>query len=134
MINIETSLYDEIARALLKKFRNLYVSSEHVLSPPKFPAVFIEQTLSVEHEFSRDSSQEENVNSITWSVNVFSNSESNAKQECYEIIEVIDTIMRKYNMLRITAMPVDNALDPSIYRFLTRYIGNVAKDGYMYWR
>lgn len=134
MIDIETSLYDELARLVLAEVPEAYVSSEHVISPPKFPAVFIEQTFSSELDSAKDSSQEENANAIIWTVNVYSNSQTSAKQECRRILELIDQRLRRYNMKRLTARPIDNAADPSIYRYVGRYTGLVDKSGNMYWR
>lgn len=134
MIDEQIELYDEIARSILAEFPNAYVSGEHVISPPMFPAVFVEQVSSVELDSGRDSSLEENFNTITWTVNVYSNSESNAKQECEAILQLVDGRMRLRNMRRITARPVDNAADPSIYRLVGRYTGVIDKNGNLYWR
>lgn len=134
MIDIETGLYDELAGLVEAEFPNAYISGEHVITPPKFPAVFIEQTFSSELDATKDSSQEENADAIIWTVNVYSNSQTNAKQECRRILEIIDQRLRRYNMKRLTARPIDNAADPSIYRYVGRYTGLVDKDGNMYWR
>ena len=134
MIDARSDLYDEIARAVLAAFPGAYVSSEHVISPPMFPAVFVEQAASAELDSSRDSSLAENANTLTFTVNVYSNSKSNAKQECTAILQVIDERMRIRNMRRVTARPIDNAADPSIYRLIGRYTGVIDKNGNMYWR
>lgn len=134
MIDIETGLYDELARLVLAEYPDAFVANEHVLAPPTFPAVFIEQTFSSELDAAKDSSQEENANAIIWTVNVYSNSQSSAKQECRAILQIIDRRMRFYNMKRLTARPIDNAADPSIYRYVGRYTGVVDKNGNMYWR
>ena len=134
MIDGQIELYDEIARAVLAEFPDAYVSGEHVISPPMFPAVFVEQVSSVELDSGRDSSLEENFNTITWTVNVYSNSESDAKQECEAILQLVDGRMRLRNMRRITARPVDNAADPSIYRLVGRYTGVIDKNGNLYRR
>ena len=134
MIDIERSLFNELATLIYEKYPEAYISSEHVLTPPMFPAVYIEQTFSSEVDSRRDSSQEENANAIIWTINVYSNSESNAKQECRGILGIVDACLRRYNMKRLTARPTDNAADPSIYRYVGRYTGLVDKDGFMYWR
>lgn len=134
MIDIETDLYDELARLVLAEAPDAYVSSEHVISPPKFPAVFIEQGFSSEVDATKDSSGEENANAIIWTVNVYSNSQTNAKQECKRILQVIDRHMRFRNFKRLTARPIDNAADPSIYRYVGRFTGLVDKNNNMYWR
>lgn len=134
MIDIEMELFDELARLVLEQFPNAYIASEHVISPPQFPAVFIEQTFSSEVDKCRDSSQEENANAIIWTINIYSNSKSKAKAECRAILSIIDARLRFYNMKRLTARPIDNAADPTIYRYVGRYTGLVDKNHSMYWR
>lgn len=135
MIDVETDIFDEIARAILDEFPNTYISGEHSLStPPMFPAVYIEQSLTSEHEAGRDSSNEENFNTLTFTISVFSNSELDAKSECKAILHIADTKMRSLNFRRSTFMPLDNASDPSITRYISRYIGLVDKNNVLYWR
>jgi hypothetical protein len=134
MIDIEEGLYDELARLVLAEYPGAYVSGEHVITPPMFPAVFIEQGFSSEVDQCKDSSQEENANAVIWTVNVYSNSQSDARRECKGILDIIDRRMRRYNFKRLTARPIDNSADPSIFRYVGRYTGLVDKYGNMYWR
>lgn len=134
MIDVEVELYDECARAILAEFPDAYVSGEHVLTPPMFPAVFIEQTFSSEVDRMRDSSGEENGNAVIWTVNCYSNSMSDAKGECKRILAIVDRIMRAWRFKRLTARPTDNAADPSIFRYVGRFTGIVDKNRISYWR
>ncbi len=134
MIDIETPLYDELARLVLAEFPEAYVAGQHEVSPPYFPAVFIEQTFSSELDACRDSSGEENANAVIWTVNVYSNSESGAREQCRRILAIVDERLRLRNMKRLTARPIDNAADPSVYRYVGRFTGIVGKDGTTYWR
>lgn len=134
MIDIETALFDELARAVLAEFPGAYVASQHEIAPPAFPAVFIEQTGSAELSSRRDSSGEENADVITWTVDVYSNSEADAREQCRRVFVLIDEGMRRWNMRRLSSRPIDNAADPTVYRYTGRFTGLVGKDGTMYWR
>ncbi|MEC4272960.1 hypothetical protein VJ923_07300 [Adlercreutzia sp. R25] len=134
MIDIETELYDELARSVLAEFPGAYVAGQHEISPPRFPAVFIEQTFSSELDACRDSSGEENANAVIWTVNVYSNSQSGARDQCKRILAIIDARLRRHNMKRLTARPIDNAADPTVYRYVGRFTGLVDKNGTTYWR
>ena len=134
MIDFEVTIFDELARLIIAEYPTAYVSSEHVLAPPSFPAVFMEQTYSSEVDSGRDSSGEENLNAIIWTINVYSNSESNARDECKRILAIVDEHLRSLNMKRVTARAIDNATDPSIYRYMGRFTGIVDKYGNLYWR
>lgn len=134
MIDVEVEMYNTLANAVLERFPDAYVSGEHVITPPMFPAVFIEQTFSSEVDHMSDSSGEENGNALTWTFNVYSNSLSDARSECKAILQICDRIMRGWNFKRLTARPTDNAADPSIFRLVGRYTGVVDKRHRMYWR
>ena len=134
MIDIEIDLFSEIAEAIYAKYPNAYVSSEYVVSPPMFPAVFIEQTDSAEDSARIDSSGQENANALTYTVNVHSNSESEAKKECKELLQIVDVHMRGNNFTRLMSMSLDNAADPSIYRMTARYTGLVDRNLVQYRR
>lgn len=134
MIDVEADIYSMAAEAVLERFPDAYVSGEHVSAPPMFPALFLEQSLSAELESARDSSREENANALTWTASVYSNSRSGAKAECKAILEIVDAQMRRANMTRLSAQPIDNAADPSIYRMVGRWSGVADKHGNMHWR
>ena len=127
MIDVEIDVFNEVAEAILAEYPDAYVCGEYVVSPPQFPAVSVIQTLSVEDKSRVDSSGEENANALTYDVNVYSNSESDSKKECKSILQVADKALRARNFRRTTAMPIDNAQDPSIYRMTARYVGLVDK-------
>ena len=134
MIDVEVDLFDEIARAILAEHPEAYVSSEHVEAPPQFPAVSIIETTNVANEEAEDSSGEEVMAALTYTANVYSNSQSSAKQECKAILNVIDRRMRLCNMTRVMSSAVDNARDPTVYRMIARYTGLVDRNLVMYRR
>ncbi len=134
MIDVEVDLFDELARAILAEYPESFVSSEYVEAPPQFPAISIIETNNVTNEGTEDSSGEEVMAALTYTVNVYSNSQSNAKQECKAILNVIDKRMRLCNMTRIMSSTVDNARDPTVYRMIARYTGFVDRNLVMYSR
>lgn len=134
MIDVEVDLFDELARAILEEHPSAYVSSEYVEAPPQFPTISIIETNNVTNENTEDSSGEEVMAALTYTVDVYSNSQSNAKQECKAILNVIDKRMRKCNMTRIMSSVVDNARDPTVYRMIARYTGLVDRNLVMYRR
>ena len=134
MIDVEVDIFNYVAQAILDTYKDAYVSSENVIAPPMFPAVSIVETLSSEVDSMRDSSFEENGNALTYTINIYSNSESNAKTECKALLQIIDQSMRRLNFKRLSAQTIDNAKDPSIYRIVSIYTGIVDKNSNLYWR
>ena len=66
MIDIETSLFNELARPVMEKYPGCYVASKAVVAPPKFPALTVIQSVNSEVERRVDTSWEENANSLTY--------------------------------------------------------------------
>ncbi|MEF2593719.1 MAG: hypothetical protein U0M51_04160 [Eggerthellaceae bacterium] len=129
MIDYEIDLFDEVMRAVLEVAPGAYVSSQHVAVPPQFPAVSVVETSNLEDAATRDSSGEEKYSSLVCTVNVYSASRDDPKAECKGIAQAIDGRMRARNFIRSYYGPVDNAADPSIYRIVARYTGEVRSDG-----
>lgn len=134
MIDYETQLFDEVARTVLRDHPDAYVCSQHVISPPAFPAVELVEALNNTFSRSIDSSLEEKYASVTYTADVFSAALEDPKAECRSIMGAISDAMRRRNFKRVMCQPVDNAADPSIYRMTARFTGVVAKDGTYYGR
>lgn len=134
MIDVEADLYDEIAKLVLESYPNAYVTGENVEIPASFPAVSIIEAVNQTEESREDTSDSENAAILSYSVNVYSNSASEAKQECRAIMKLIDERMRLLNMRRSFSRPVNNAADPSIYRLVARFTGMVDRNDVFYRR
>lgn len=134
MIDFEIDMFDEAARAAMAVCPEVYATSEHVTVPPRFPALWIEETVNASIDSREDSSGEEQASSLTYTVNVYSNSQSAPKQECKTILQAVDAVMLHRNFTRVMAQTIDNAADPTIYRMVARYTGEVSADGTYYRR
>lgn len=134
MIDVECDIYDEVARLVLEKYPTAFVTGENVEVPASFPTVSIIEAVNQTDEARQTGSVEEQAVDLSYSVNVYSNSASNAKRECREIMRLIDDRFRLMNMRRTFARPVNNAADPSIYRVVARFVGTVDKDNVYYRR
>lgn len=134
MIDPEPYVFDRVARAVLDRYPNAYVTSRYVEAPPQFPAVMVTQPDSSSLPGGADSSLRERFAVVTFKAEVCSNSESSAKSECKEIISVISEVMAKLNMTRRQCGPAPNAADPSIYRMTARFTGVVGEDEKFYTR
>lgn len=133
-MDVETELFDDVAKAVLAEYPKAFVSSEHVEAPPQFPALSVVESDNVEDRAGVDSSGDEVRAALTYTVNVYSNSQAQAKGECKGILAIVSGVMRRSNMARTMASVVDNARDPTIYRMTARYTGLVGRDGVMYRR
>ena len=134
MIDFEIDIFDEMARVVCEQWPNAYVSGEHVERPAAFPCVTIIETVNQTATQMADSSFEENGAILSYTVNVYSNSLSEAKQQCRAIMSALDDAFRARNFTRTFTRPVNNAADPTVYRLVSRFIGVIGKDGTHYRR
>lgn len=134
MIDVEVDIYNDLAERIYAEFPEAFVSSEHVEVPARFPAVSIIETTNVEDEKRIDSSGDENAATLTYTVDVYSNSESNGKTECKRIVGIINDRLRFLNFNRVFSRPTDNVADPTIYRMTARFTGTVDKNNVFYGR
>lgn len=134
MIDVEVDLFDEVAREVLEEYPNAFISSEYVEAPPQFPALSIIETNNVTNEDTEDSSGQEKMSAITYTVDAYSNSATSAKQVCKRILSIVSRVMRQCNMTRTMCAVMDNARDPTVYRMTARYIGLVDENLVMYRR
>lgn len=134
MIDFDVDVFDEMARAVLAVAPGSYVSSQHVVAPPQFPAVSVVETSNVSNPATEDSSGRERTAAVTYTVQVYSASREDPKAECRRIMSAVADRMRLRNMARTMCAPVDNAADPSIYRMVARFTGVIDENGTHYGR
>lgn len=121
MIDVESQIYTPIAEALRAAFRGISVSGDYTLAPSSFPHVSIveqDNYLSLAHV---DSGDTENVATLMYQVDVYSNKGIGRKTEARSIMKVIDDLMYKKNFTRLSLNPVPNMEDTTIYRLTGRY-------------
>ena len=134
MIDYEIDIFDEMARIVYAGWPTAYVTGEYVERPASFPCVTIIETVNQEDTSRRDSSGEEKAALLSYVVNVYSNSVTEAKQQCRAIMSALDDRFRFYNFARAFVRPVNNASDPTVYRLVGRWNGVLSNDGIHYGR
>lgn len=132
MSEFAPNIFDRVARAILAEYPKAFVSSRTFIAPSAFPAVSIIETNNIPVLSKEDSSGKEQMSQLSFMVDVYSNSEASAKEECEKIIALIDAAFRSLNIMRTMLKPIPNAADPSIYRMTARFVGVVDKEGVFY--
>ena len=124
MIDKENEVFNAVASALRKKFKDIYVvGTELVSTPPRFPAVSFVQTNNViKTNFSTFDSLE-NVVREEYKAEVYSNLEKGKEAQTKEISAYISDVVGDLGYERTFCEPVINA-DATISRRVTRYIKN----------
>ena len=134
MIDIESQVFDRVAKRVREQFPNIFMVGEYVKSPPSFPAVSLMEMDNAVRESTIDSGSNENHANVMYEVNVYSNKTTGKKTECKEIIALIDMEMSDMGFVRSTLTPVPNEYDSTIYRIVGRYRAAVSTDHKIYRR
>lgn len=120
MIDIESTLFSDIADDLRLKYPGIFVAGEATTSPASFPAVtIVEADNSVYQRMRTD--RIENAVRLMYEINIYSNKIGYKKSEAKDIQETIDGEFSRLGFTRTACGPVDNLQDAGIYRILVRY-------------
>lgn len=128
MINVETEIFNIIAKAVRTAYPGAYVVGEYINAPAQFPCVSIEEINNTAYDRTQSSGCLENHADITYEVNIYSNKTSGKKSECREIASLIDNEFATLGFSRTMLQPIPNVDDATICRIVGRYMGVVSKD------
>lgn len=131
MLDPEGILFTEIASALREAFEGIRVYPEETESPAAFPCVTFVQSSNTTYRRSLTGDNVEHHVNLLFSANAYSNVTSGAKQQCKDMITVIDDIMRSYGFVRTMNDQMPN-YERTISRRTARWSGILGADGYIY--
>lgn len=134
MINIESEIFNIIAKVVREKYPDIYITGEYVKIPPKFPCVSLIEMDNSAYTKTQSSDSVENHAELMYELNVYSNKKSGKKSECKAIASLIDDELAALNFSRTMLQPIPNMDDATIYRILGRYRMVASKDKQIYRR
>ena len=134
MINVETEIFNIIAKAVRKDYPDIYIVGEYVQSPPKFPCVSLVEMDNSAYIRTQTDGNVENHAELMYELNVYSNKTSGKKSECKNIATLIDKELAALNFSRTMLQPIPNIDDATIYRMTGRYRAVVANDNTIFRR
>lgn len=117
----ESYVVDRIIRMLLEERPDVIVYNEEVSSPSRLPCVTIEEYNSYSHKQTLTGDNVERYIHVSYQVNVYSIAK-NGKQECKQIMNMIDREMRSIGFLRTYNAPESN-MQRNIFRRVARFNG-----------
>ena len=132
MIDIEFDVFDAVADELRLQYPGIWVSGLAADLPSRYPAVtLVQRDSSVALEYSSVQSPEMAA-SVMFQADVYSNQIGGAKVEAKQILATVDEVMTRLGFARLSAAPVDNLQDGSIYRLTARWEALVDRDLWIY--
>lgn len=120
MIDIENSVFADIAGVLRSTYSGIFVSGEYTPSPASFPAATIAEMDNSAYQKMRTTTIE-NAAQLMYEVNVYSNKIGYKKMEAKAIMSTIDEQFARLGFARTMCNPVSNLQDATIFRLVARY-------------
>lgn len=125
MIDIETYVFDYVAKALRAAYSGITVIGEYVEIPARFPAVTLVEADNRPVPNRRTCENMENAVDVMYELNIYSNKTSGKKAEAKKIANTADEKMSELGFLRTFRQQVPNLNDATIFRIVCRYSGRV---------
>lgn len=133
MIDIESTVFAKVAEAYDAAFPGGARTGEPINTPAKFPCLSVVEDDNFTYEKSLDTSMREHHAQVLYTVDVFSNLTSGAKQQCQNIMNVVDDVFQDLGFVRLFCNQTKNQ-DNKIYRMTARYRAVVSEDFRIYRR
>lgn len=131
MIDLESDLFDYVAKALRTAHSGIHVSAEYEETPARFPAVtLVEADNRILNRMRTNNI--ENAVSVMWQVSIYSNKSSGRKSEAKAIADTADEAFASIGFTRTFREQVPNLNDATIYRIVCRYEAVIDKNYMIY--
>lgn len=131
MIDAESTIFNKVADAFDQAYPNGSRYGEETTSPPRFPCLTLVQVDNFTYEPSLDASHKEHNAWLVWEANVYSNKTYGAKQECKDIMQLVDEQLQSLNFVRLFCTPSKNA-DKKYFRMTARYRAVISEEYRLY--
>lgn len=131
MIDLEQTLFTDVATVLRATYDGIFVTSEYVPVPPRFPAVSVVEADNRIFEEMR-TLRIENAARVMYEVQIFSSKTNGKKAEAKAIAETVDDFFGSIGFTRTFKQQVPNMNDATIYRIVCRYEAVIDKDNWIY--
>lgn len=132
MINIFNEVYTLVVNALTTYDNKIKTSSVYTNKPSSYPFVSLEEIDNSVYELTSDSCDIENHALIELEANIYTQN-PNKKSKADGIANVIDTLLKSYNFVRVSRNILQDT-NETTYRIVLRYSGVVSKDKVIYRR
>lgn len=131
MIDLESDIYDYVAKRLRSAHTGVDVKAEYVELPAKFPHVSIVEADNRILTRMRTNNIE-NAASVMYEANIYSNKAATKKSEAKAIANTLDEAFTEIGFTRTFREQIPNLNDSTIYRIVCRYEAVIDKNFVIY--
>lgn len=132
MIDIENSLFSEVANVLRMKFPGIYVTGEESAVEARFPCCSFLEYDNADSERHMDSGPN-HFGDIYYEVNAYSNKTSGKKAEAKAIVSAVAEVLTRYGFT-MTSKTYMNMNEASVGRCVARFKATVDSNEVIYRR
>lgn len=127
MIDVEAAVFNRVAEKFDIAYPNGTRVSEPIDAPASFPCMSLVEADNATYTGSLDAEMTEHDAWLMYELNVYSNLASGAKQQCKEIIALVDDELLAMGFTRTFCHQTKNA-DTKIYRMTARYRAVISEE------
>lgn len=127
MIDVEAAVFNRVAEKFDIAYPNGTRVSEPIDAPASFPCMSLVEADNATYTGSLDAEMMEHDAWLMYELNVYSNLASGAKQQCKEIIALVDDELLAMGFTRTFCHQTKNA-DTKIYRMTARYRAVISEE------
>lgn len=127
MIDVEAAVFNRVAEKFDIAYPNGTRVSEPIDAPASFPCMSLVEADNATYTGSLDAEMTEHDAWLMYELNVYSNLVSGAKQQCKEIIALVDDELLAMGFTRTFCHQTKNA-DTKIYRMTARYRAVISEE------
>lgn len=129
MIDLEGYVFDKVATATRRQFSGISVKAEYTPEAADMPCVTIEQKDNYVAKSAMSGENIENIASVMFEVNVYTNDGATRKKSAKSIMSYVDSLMSAEGFVRTMLQPIPNLLDATVYRLTARYTARISRHG-----
>lgn len=127
MIDVEAAVFNRVAEKFDIAYPNGTRVSEPIGAPASFPCMSLVEADNATYTGSLDAEMTEHDSWLMYELNAYSNLASGAKQQCKDIITLVDNELLAMGFTRTFCHQTKNS-DTKIYRMTARYRAVISEE------
>ena len=113
-------IFTMIRNAVKAEYADANCTQTYSLTPSRFPTVFARELGHFTPPETATFSNAQDISECTWEIQVFCNKANTAKEQAYEIMDIVKSVVRSLYFVEIFEQPIDQS-DKSIYCLVARF-------------
>lgn len=134
LFDFEYQVYTRLATVLRAVYPDIYITSNPHNIPSEPLCVAIWQEDASIYQKSMDSEPTIHHMRVYYNVNIYSNKETGARDECKDVFRIIAAELYKINFIPTFSRVLENLMDESYQRLTSRFQAVIQENGLVYRR